>query len=463
MPRRYRVSPLRRPGREAYSTTFRDIAGGQVTRGLGTTDELEARLICDALVLLREREIERPASAPPGLHPRAVALYFGVELETVAEVAHPYDGALEVTDHGLASLGLDDRRAVVDAIARAHELRARNAELEAEVVDLRHRLEALEASTIARAAAAADRCPPMSTALELFETHLHASVSKGQADALMSITRRFTGSLKGVRTPAHVTPDHVSTWIDDFCKGADKAATRRWKARLRVGRFLNWAAKLYGFPSPMYQVPAPTAHQLQRESGEIHWHALKDVDAAIKALPDDYWKALVATLAFAGLRIAELVWLRRSDIELVGKRRQIWVSTVDDGHGGRHELKTGHSRRTVEVHPTKLWPLLKKHLAKTKGEVFAFPMPEDVKRQARLSGGHTERWVTATLSRRLSGGVGGFLPEGMSARTLRRTFGSLMLRDGKSVAEVAAAMGNTPAVVQAHYARILGSEVRVGF
>lgn len=210
----------------------------------------------------------------------------------------------------------------------------------------------------------------------------------------------------------------------------------------------------------MAQVPGPRMQQLARQRDEIHWHELDEVDAALKALPNDYWRALVATLAYAGLRLAEVVWLRRSDIEEIGERRQLWVSTVDEGDGDRHELKTEHSRRTVEVHPKKLWPRLKAHLAATKSEVFAFPIPKGIKRRPRNKGGaHHERWLVPTLSTRLAK----LLPESMNARSLRRTFGSLMLRDGKSVAEVAAAMGNTPDVVQKHYARILGSEVRVGF
>jgi len=57
----------------------------------------------------------------------------------------------------------------------------------------------------------------------------------------------------------------------------------------------------------------------------------------------------------------------------------------------------------------------------------------------------------------------GVLPEGMSAKSLRRTFGSLLLRSGKSSAEVAAAMGNTEQVVRDHYARLLGREVKVDY
>jgi len=57
----------------------------------------------------------------------------------------------------------------------------------------------------------------------------------------------------------------------------------------------------------------------------------------------------------------------------------------------------------------------------------------------------------------------GLLPRGMTAKSLRRTFGSLLLRSGKTTAEVAAAMGNTEDVVREHYARILGCEVDVDF
>jgi hypothetical protein len=86
----------------------------------------------------------------------------------------------------------------------------------------------------------------------------------------------------------------------------------------------------------------------------------------------------------------------------------------------------------------------------------------------------SELWLEDSLSKALRGHAGGkdkrkrpptpgLLPKGMNAKSLRRTFGSLLFRSGKSTAEVAAAMGNTEQVVRENYARILGCEVDVDF
>lgn len=79
-----------------------------------------------------------------------------------------------------------------------------------------------------------------------------------------------------------------------------------------------------------------------------------------------------------------------------------------------------------------------------------------------------ERWAPSRLGKVLGGErrwkdkprEDGLLPAGMSASSLRRTFGSIRLRDGRTTPEVAAEMGNTEDVVRSNYARILGREVR---
>ena len=106
---------------------------------------------------------------------------------------------------------------------------------------------------------------------------------------------------------------------------------------------------------------------------------------------------------------------------------------------------------------------------------YLFPMPKATRRRRRdVNIGSADRWIVSTLSTALRGHAGGsdlkrrppapaLLPVGMNAKSLRRTFGSLLIRSGKSSAQVAAAMGNTEDVVREHYARILGCEVDVDF
>ena len=226
----------------------------------------------------------------------------------------------------------------------------------------------------------------------------------------------------------------------------------------------------------MLQVPAVKKGEIRRERGDIVWHSLEEVEAVLAALPDDYWRALVATLAYAGLQLAELIWLRVADVDLDGAN-QIWVTTVADPDDAkiRHLLKTDHRRRAVNIHTKHLGPRLKTFKdAGLCGQHFFFAMPGAMETRGRKSGGAGERWLESTLSTVLRGHKGGkdqkrrkakagLLPAGMNAKSLRRTFGSLLLRSGKSYAEVAAAMGNTADVVAEHYARLKSHETKIDF
>lgn len=106
--------------------------------------------------------------------------------------------------------------------------------------------------------------------------------------------------------------------------------------------------------------------------------------------------------------------------------------------------------------------------------MFFFPVLGSMRKRKRAALGHPERWLPTTLTFVLRGHPGskdklkrpsmsGLLPKGMNAASLRHSFGSLLLRSGKTYAQVAATMGNSEAVVMEHYARIQGREVEVNF
>ena len=211
----------------------------------------------------------------------------------------------------------------------------------------------------------------------------------------------------------------------------------------------------------MVGVTLTSARQVQEERGDIVWHSLPEVHATVSRLPDLYWKSVVSTLAFAGLRLSELAWLRTTDLDL--EKGTIWVTTVEDATGDKHKIKSLHSRRTVNLHPKLLWPLLREYQRDlAPGPTVLFPVPEKMRRSRSRPDAAAERWRLDTLGKVLRR----FLrtPQtGMMPLTLRHTFGSLLIRVGRNVTEVAAAMGNTPEVVLRHYARLLGHEVHINF
>lgn len=455
------ISPWQMEDRPGWYATFREVQNRRVTRGLGTRDKHEADLLCRSLAVLVDRRPERLEDAPAGVPPKALELYFGADAVKAAPTgllvaALPTE---PMNESDLASLP-------VEARIRMEAIERRNQQLEYEARREELRLEALERelaglkdSVLARAATAAANCPPMSDALESFKAHMRATAGKNHAEEMIRVATAFTKAIDA-RTTAQVSAEQVGRWLDLEAAKSDSPFMRRARHRVRLSRFLTWASRTYEHLNPMTLVPAPKSKQLERERDDVHWHELAEIEATVKALPDAYWKALVGTLVYAGLRLSELVFLRRVDLKEEEGARFLWVTTVDDGHGDRHATKSAHSRRAIQVSADRLWPLLETHMKDDvdANNVFLFPMPKGMRRRKRSSG-HPERWRTQTLSRRLSG----MLPDTMNALSLRRTFGSLLLRAKKSVNDVAAAMGNTPDVVQKHYARILGAEVKVDF
>lgn len=455
---KYHVKPRRQPGRSSFVATFRDHTGAQVTRGLSTVDERTAQLVCAGLVWLHHHrhDVPTPSDAPADISPRAAALFWGLERAPAAR-AIQVEAPLELSPDWLAQLPPLLSSQVWRLMRDYEALSAERERLQVELAAAHRELLGLRSSVLARAAAAEAACPPISEALTAFRAHLAAVSSATNARLVGRLAERFTATI-AAQTTAEITPAQVGGWLDREAAKAPSPAIRRARHRIKLSRFLTWASRTYGHANPLDAVPPPSASQLEREQTDIHWHEIAVVEAAIEGL-EPYWRALVGTLAFAGLRLSELIWLRRVDVRAEGERRLLTITTVE-GEGGRHAVKSTHSRRSVEVHPTRLWPLLERHLADGAGRLFVFAMPPSVRRRPRNGVGvDAERWRIDTLSRHLAR----VLPAGVSPRSLRRTFGSLLLRDGCSPAEVAAAMGNTPDVVRRHYARILGSEVAVRF
>jgi integrase len=443
--RRYKVTPRLPDGRARYIATFRDHAGARRNRGLGTASQAEAELICAALVRLHLGGWPAHA-APEDLPRKAVELFYNedVGFEACADPAELPDEAMPPMDAAAGNYVAGLRHEVAELRAaheaQAEQLRAARAELAA-----------LRTSMLGRAAEAAERCPAIAEARDLFAEHLAGTVTPKSASEYLAVLDRFLGGAgAGAPTPAHISAEALGAHLDAYTRGAAKPAVRRRKERIKLGRFINWAAKTWGFPSPMPSVPGPKSGAVARERGEIHWHSMAEVDAVLEGLAgDSYWRAVVGTLAFAGLQLAELAWLRSSDLQpRSAGGLQLWI-TPSEGH----QLKTAQRRRAVGVHP-RLAELLEAHAA---GDRWLFAMPEHIRRRPRE--GDRDRWRVDTLGKHL----GERLPDGMDARSLRRTFGSLLLRAGKTAEQVAAAMGNSPAVVHAHYARIIGSEVEVDF
>lgn len=476
--KKYSVKPIVRPGRQSYSATFRDASGNRITRGLQTKNHSLAEITCIWLQRLWTDKVRQPNDAPPDCPHLARDLYFGRPMKTrKASEAKPFppDDLCRMSPEAKAYLAqlcgeLNQKSELI--LVQQAEIKTLKESLSAE--EARHH--ALARTVLAQAVSAGERSPAIQEALSDFEKHLEATVTPGYRKTVMGLCRDFTATLpENCRSLADVTVEQICRFLDakSIASQPSQPLTRYTRYRIKLGRLINWAAQRWGYPSQMTGVRALTNTVVDRERNEIHWHDLADVEAVLCTL-DAYWAALVATLAYSGLQLAELVWMRRADL-LWGPEQasaQLRVATVVETADAKHFLKSSHRRRTIAVHSRLLLPRLREHLMRQPDGEYLFPMPPDrARRRRRQTPGSPDRWRVEGLSSTLRGHHGGkrhrptpgILPAGMTAQSLRRTFGSLMIRAGATEAQVAAAMGNTPDVVRQHYARILGCEVDVDF
>lgn len=164
-----------------------------------------------------------------------------------------------------------------------------------------------------------------------------------------------------------------------------------------------------------------------------------------------YRRPMLATLAYAGLRIGELLALRWRDVDLAGGRLMV------------RQSKTHAGLRAVDVQPE-----LRDELAALKATAlpapadFVFPTAtgrpnnrNNVRRRVLV------RAVQRANARVAEQGGCDALPERLSPHALRRTFASWLVAEGEDIAYVMAQLGHTdPQMTLGLYAKALRSKRR---
>lgn len=497
MPKHYAVSPRIPAGRKSYIATFYNSEGQRITRSLETDNAAKAGTLCaDLVTLWSGRVVDVVQALALNVDPFCIKIYFS-ENENAdnpgTATMNDVSGRVLAQAHAEASHYAKAIRSVLRPIL-ADRIRLKE-ECEALRVQLGHtqRLlatekaarENMERTSIARQMKMAEKAPTLDVATVEYEKHIQSKTNRSNAAQHVAAWAKFRATLPPeLDNVANITVEQVGAFLDARAADGDpgRQVGRRRAWHLMIARFFSFLEERYAVPSLMSSISFPSKSDVERERGDIHWHTLEEVETAIKNLPDDYWRALVGCLGYAGLQLAELCWLRVQDLKFTADRTRarLWVTTVEED-GERHAIKTENRRRGVDVHP-ELIPLLQRHIDKGRaGKKFLFPMQaalrkkpkegESRHRKRRGLSHQDERWRVQTLSKFLRGTPAGkkrkekiaLLPAKMNAKSLRRTFGSLLLRAGKTTAQVAAAMGNSERVVAQHYARILGSEVDVNF
>jgi len=231
------------------------------------------------------------------------------------------------------------------------------------------------------------------------------------------------------------TNKKVMTAGEFILKQASNPPERWNRARRKLHRFFKWLSVKYNIDNVVTRVE--TKKEKVKES--IQWHSLEEVQEELKH-HNEYWKAIIGMMCFAGLSAHEVRGLTKEDLT----EKYISVHPTKD-----RQIKSGNRIRQVNIHKTHLAPLLKDYKPREDSK-FLFP--------SSVAG--SEMWLGDTFSvhfRKI------LKNKNINALSLRRTFGSLLIRSGKTTAEVAAAMGNTEIMVRKHYARLLGCEIDINF
>lgn len=317
-------------------------------------------------------------------------------------------------------------------------------ELQEEVRKLNLEKEALLQDTLTYRLQLAKSCPTLEDALqEFYDKEISGIAKRGQSEY-----KRVLDDFKDTRETSKVSlisDNAIKDFLEDSADDHDKPNYRFNYNRTYIFRFFKWAASKYKFLNPLLSIPKKEAEQKE----DIHWHELNHVLKVIENEKEDYWKRLIATLLYTGLSAHELRGIRKSDIIETtvkkGKKNKLVKYIYVTPHEGR-TLKRIKRKRHVMVSKA-LEPYINEQL-KTSGKYLFPPIV-----------GKSSIWNSDTFSDYLNR----HLPTDMNALSLRRTFGSLLLRSGYSPYEVSVAMGNSEDIVKQHYARLLANEIDTNF
>ncbi|MCM8531241.1 MAG: hypothetical protein NE330_08790 [Lentisphaeraceae bacterium] len=305
-------------------------------------------------------------------------------------------------------------------------------------------------------ALASERIPPYSEVLAQFKVHVSNLYRKGIKNIQFIESFMAEIKMKPDGDITTITPTHINQYLSLKIKDSKNKNTAWNRYRITFSKFFKWACSQWQFPNPVDLVET---RKSEAES-DIVWHSLEEIKNLLKD-KTLYWQSAIGLMAFAGLSAHELRGLKREDILIDIEPCKVRITPNE-----HRRLKSSNRKRNVAIHKEHLLPILLEYINETKPTDILFPplVPSKTKIwHENTFTRHLNGYVNKTKNEDKSYTISGQLPEGYGALSLRRTFGSLLIRSGKTEVEVAAAMGNSPEMVRKHYARILGDEINIDF
>ena len=233
-------------------------------------------------------------------------------------------------------------------------------------------------------------------------------------------------------------------------------ATSWNRERRTISYFYKWAQFEYDCQSPM----SGTKTKSDKDNNhEIEWLDLNEIDFLMNYINtgnnelDIYWRAATAIMCFAGLSAHELRALHTSNVDF-----DKMVIRVKPCEIAKVSLKNGKRKRNIMINK-KLKPHIEAYLKNKFPSKHLF-----VDLRFKDNRPWNKKGFTSAINGEACKNIDGIFPDEINDKNcgcliLRRTFGSLMIRSGKTFAEVAALMGNSINMVELHYGRLKANEV----
>lgn len=246
------------------------------------------------------------------------------------------------------------------------------------------------------------------------------------------VLERFIRTLDA-RDLAEITPAQITSYISQ-----QATRGRAPKTQNRTREVLHTMFAWFVESDELEINPVRRVRRAVEPAPVIRALSVSELDALLERLRGTRLAAMVATIACAGLRRGEAVWLHRDDIDL---------------HSGAIRIRAKHDRawqpKTKRNRSVPISPRLRSVLESewTPGDPWAFPAP----RGGRWDGTNLHRAWRALIRRH--GWTWTFLD-------LRHTFATLMVSRNVSLAKVSALMGNSPEICRRHYAHISTEDLR---
>jgi integrase len=276
--------------------------------------------------------------------------------------------------------------------------------------------------------------------MEIHVRTLRESTRHDYANAARYLTKYF-----GNRPVSAIERRDVALFVSWLCKQPLGAHSVR-KIATRLSQVLNFAIELE------YITTSPTATGIKNlpsvPKKRIDPLTPQELWCLINALPE-YWRPLVLLMATAGLRRSEAFGVTVRDADLENGELHVRKQLI---HGKLLTPKTQNAIRVVPLPPTVV-EALKQHLMRRPANELDLVFPTESGCPVDPNDFRNRVWVPAV---RASG-----IERRLTMHDLRRTYGSMIARHGRSAAYLQATMGHSSARTSlTYYVGIYGDEQR---